>query len=124
MTHIIDGSWQLTQSNGFVVEVDIAQARDGGSLSDGQFHGAARNVNDGQEANLAGHLEGDQFQFEVGWPNGSFGEYQGSYSPTGSLAGVTFDRANPTSQATWFQSTRPSTGGTFQGDVDQIPADG
>lgn len=103
MAHNVEGPWMLVQSNGFRVSVDIAQARDpSGRLTDGPFHGAAQVVG-GAEANLNGELSGDSFEFEVDWPNGTRGKYEGNFDAREFLSGVTFDLANPTSQATWFQ---------------------
>jgi hypothetical protein len=108
MAHNVDGIWELVQSNGFTVRVDIAQARDpGGGLADGGLHGAAKEINGAgvalAEANLSGALNGSSFEFTVAWPNGSTGQYTGNYDAGGHLSGVTFDVAHPTSQATWFR---------------------
>jgi hypothetical protein len=107
MARDVDGAWQLAQSNGFTVEVDIVQPRDGsGNLGDGDVHGGAKIVEGGSgEANLEGNLAGDALEFRVHWPNGAVGQYSGRYDASGSLSGVTFDIANPGSQATWFRTT-------------------
>lgn len=108
MAHNVDGIWELVQSNGFRVRVDIAQPRDlGGGLADGGLHGAAKELNSSgaelAEANLSGALNGNSFEFIVAWPNGSEGQYTGNFDAGGNLSGVTFDVAHPTSQATWFR---------------------
>lgn len=108
MAHDVDGVWEIVQSNGFLVRVDIAQPRDpSGNLADGDLHGAAKEVGAGGvdlvEANLSGALRGDSFEFTADWPNGTKGQYSGNFDPGGNLSGVTFDLANPTSQATWFR---------------------
>jgi hypothetical protein len=105
MAHHVDGAWILVQSNGFRVEVDIAQARDSnGNLADGALHGSAQVIG-GAEANLSGRLSGDSLEFGVDWPNGTVGQYSGNFDAGGNLSGVTFDLANPTSQATWFRQS-------------------
>jgi hypothetical protein len=59
MAQNVDGAWSLVQSNGFTVEVDIAQARDpSGNLADGPLHGSAHQIGGG-ETNLSGALNGD-----------------------------------------------------------------
>ena len=106
MAHNVDGIWSLVQSNGFVVTVDIAQPRDpNGRLTDGSLHGAAKIPGlfdlPIAETNLAGMLRGDDFEFEADWPNETRGQYTGRFDLTGRLSGITFDLANPGSQATW-----------------------
>jgi hypothetical protein len=104
MAHDVEGPWELVQSNGFGVQVDIVQSHDpSGRLADGPFHGSAKVVSSGAEANLNGELRGDSFEFGVDWPNGTRGKYTGSFDAGGNLSGVTFDLAHPTSQATWFR---------------------
>jgi hypothetical protein len=106
MAHNVDGIWSLVQSNGFVVTVDIAQPRDpNGRLADGPLHGAAKIPGlfdlPIAETNLTGSLRGDDFEFRADWPNETRGQYSGRFDPSGRLSGVTFDLANPGSQATW-----------------------
>jgi hypothetical protein len=107
MAHDVDGIWDLVQSNGFTVRVDIVQPRGPGGLTDGELHGAAKQVGAGgvdlAEANLSGALSGNSFEFVVAWPNGSKGQYSGNFDAGGNLSGVTFDIAHPESQATWFR---------------------
>lgn len=108
MAHDVDGIWEIVQSNGFTVRVDIAQPRDAsGNLADGDLHGAAKVVGAGgvdlAEADLSGALLGNSFEFTVAWPNGSKGQYSGTFDAGGNLSGVTFDLEHPTSQATWFR---------------------
>ncbi|HCU93797.1 MAG TPA: hypothetical protein DHU96_14150 [Actinobacteria bacterium] len=73
----------------------------------GIMHGAAKIVGaagaDLAEADLTGMLRGNSFEFTVAWPNGTKGQYSGTFDPGGNLSGVTFDLENPTSQATWFR---------------------
>ncbi len=42
MAHDVDGIWDLVQSNGFRVRVDIVQPRCPGGLADGELQGAAK----------------------------------------------------------------------------------
>jgi hypothetical protein len=91
-----------------VVTVDIAQPRDPvGNLADGALHGAAKIPGlfdlPIAETNLTGVLRGDDFEFRADWPNQTKGQYSGRFDPTGRLSGITFDLANPGSQATWFR---------------------
>jgi len=107
MAHDVDGIWELVQSNGFGVRVDIAQAQDASGLADGDLHGAAKELDPSgtelAEANLSRALHSDSVEFTVAWPNGTQGQYSGTFDAGGHLSGVTFDIANPTSQATWFR---------------------
>jgi hypothetical protein len=106
MAHNVDGIWSLVQSNGFVVTVDITQPHDpSGQLADGPLHGAAKIPGlfdlPIAETNVTGMLRGDDFEFRADWPNETRGQYSGRFAPTGQLSGITFDLANPGSQATW-----------------------
>jgi hypothetical protein len=108
MAHNVDGVWSLVQSNGFVVTVDIAQPRDpNGHFADGPLNGAAKIPGlfdlPIAETNLTGMLRGDDFEFRADWPNETKGQYEGRFDPVGRLSGITFDLANPGSQATWFR---------------------
>ena len=47
MAHDVDGIWDLVQSNGVTVRVDIVQPRCPGGLADGELQGAAQEVGAG-----------------------------------------------------------------------------
>jgi hypothetical protein len=47
-------------------------------------------------------VRGDRVQIVVDWNQGSRGKYVGSFDLSGRLSGITFDLANPSSQAPWF----------------------
>jgi hypothetical protein len=50
---------------------------------------------------LTGETREDQFFMEINWTGGSVGEYHGTFRGR-HLAGNTFDRSHPESQASWF----------------------
>jgi hypothetical protein len=89
------GSWQLYQSNGFTVTLNVAQDGNGalyGSATDGSSVGTIQ----------AGSVDATSIYFVIGWSNGATGRYTGSLGPDRRLSGTTFDVNHPTSQATWY----------------------
>jgi hypothetical protein len=116
MAHDVSGSWEIVQSNGYRVALDITQPRETqfgpngpiGLLADGLLTGTADEITpkgtDVSRQSLTGELLGDSFEIVVDWHNGSKGQYSGNFDPAGHLSGVTFDVNNPKAQATWFRA--------------------
>ena len=95
MARDVSGEWTIVQSNGFEVLIDLVQRGPA-------IHGAMKVKPGGPEANTHGEVTDQALTLDVDWPNGTHGKYTGQFAPDGVLSGVTFDLANPTSQATWF----------------------
>ena len=93
----VGGSWDVHQSNGFHLIFEIGQ-----HPPDGQDLVGSATQDDGTTGGGEGRVDGDSFHFRVEWPNGSVGVYDGTFNSEGVISGVTFDEANPGSQATWF----------------------
>jgi hypothetical protein len=116
MAHNVSGSWEIVQSNGFKVAVNITQPTEfplgpNGPvvlLTDGPLTGTADEITprgtDVSHQDLTGQLMGDSFEILIDWHNGTKGQYSGSFDAAGNLSGVTFDVKNPTAQATWFRA--------------------
>jgi hypothetical protein len=103
----VRGEFQLHQSNGATVDLHVDQLFPSGSdnLPDsasevlrGRAH--VRGSNQISTA-MTGRVLGNQFFLVVTWNQGSVGEYHGAFN-SGRLAGNTFDRSHPQSQASWF----------------------
>jgi hypothetical protein len=93
MSKDVRGNWDLTQSNGFVLHMEVADED-----PDGSFTGRA-NV-DGQ-AGFIDLTDTRATDDEITFQRGN-GRYVGRFDFQGRATGMTFDVANPTSQATWF----------------------
>jgi hypothetical protein len=117
MAHDVRGAWQIVQSNGYRVNVDITQPVEvsvepvAGQVrlpTDGVLTGTAHEITphgtDVSQQSLNGQLNGDSFQIVVDWHNGTIGQYNGTFDPFGNLSGVTFDTRTPTAQATWHRA--------------------
>jgi len=95
----VQGRWELRQSNGIVVSVDIQPLRD-----NGVFNGTATHSNGSIHGSGFGGVDvinPNEFTFTISWSGGNAGAYIASFDSTGKLRGVTFDLSTPTSTATW-----------------------
>jgi hypothetical protein len=113
MAHNVSGKWEIVQSNGYRVAVDISQPTESPNglvtlLTDGPLTGTADEITprgtDVSHQQLNGQLLGDSFEILIDWHNGTRGQYSGTFDSVGNLSGVTFDVNNPTAQATWFRA--------------------
>ncbi|NEA54794.1 hypothetical protein G3I60_11720 [Streptomyces sp. SID13666] len=85
--------WDLNQSNGFTLHMEIAEEDDDGFFSGrANIHGQA-GFHDLTDARATD----DEFTFLMG-----SGRYVGRFDFQGRLTGSTFDTAHPSSQATFF----------------------
>jgi hypothetical protein len=84
----------MTQSNGAVVTMSIAQ-QGSGLYGSGQFSKTAGTVRNGR-------IAGRSVFFRVHWTDGHIGEYSGRINSAGRLSGLGFDITAPKSQASWF----------------------
>jgi hypothetical protein len=99
MSRNIGGEWTLTQSDGAVVTMDIAQ--NGSSFTGfARFRDTVGNIAQGD-----GFVTDTDFFCVIHWGNGPVGEYNGKFGLNGRLTGHTFDQTNPSSQA-GFQADR------------------
>jgi hypothetical protein len=91
----VEGDWNIIQSNGFTVQVHLRQ--------DGELiFGSAGTGSTSAEVAEDSRVVGDNFLLVLNWISGSVGEYHGIVGVNRRLTGVTFDRTNPGSQASWF----------------------
>jgi len=91
----VTGEWIAHQSNGFDVTFKIIPT--GGDFTVLDVEASYS----GGRAQGKGEVSGDSFWAEVDWEAGPVGRYEGTFSQEGRLSGSTFDRTNPSSQATW-----------------------
>jgi hypothetical protein len=108
MAHSVDGVWEIWQSNGYKVRVEIAQPRFNNELVDGDLTGSAQEItpHGTQIADVRlqmGRLTGNSFTMVVDWGNNSIGQYNGTFDLFNGLSGVTFDQNNQSAQATWVR---------------------
>jgi hypothetical protein len=99
----VDGNWDIIQSNDTIVRVELTQTGD--TLSGAaQFRSTTGNVD-----HTESRMTGDRLLLVINWSDGHVGEYNGTIgglgaNGTGRLTGVTFDRTDISSQASWFSS--------------------
>ncbi|GAA5023762.1 hypothetical protein [Kitasatospora paranensis] len=88
----VRGDWDLTQSNGFTVHMQID-----GEDPDGTFNGRGNIDGKAGFIDLADTRATDhEITFQMG-----AGRYTGQFDFQGRLTGTTVDTSHPTSQATW-----------------------
>jgi hypothetical protein len=99
----VDGNWDIIQSNNTVVRVELRQTGD--TLSGtAQFRSTSGTVD------IESRMTGDRLVLVINWSDGHVGEYNGTIGALGGangqgrLTGVTFDRTDTSSQASWFSS--------------------
>jgi hypothetical protein len=89
----VEGRWDVIQSDGGRVTLDITQEGD-------QLRGS------GTTGGVAGHGIGqailNQFVFDIQWDSGPHGEYTGMFGINGRLSGIAVDVNNLNSHAYWF----------------------
>jgi len=102
----VSGQWELVQSNGPVVKMDLKQSgtaltgtavfdAEGGKGLFGEFGGPL-------SGNVEGTVTGGSLKFTVRWERGLTGEYVGGVDEVkGGMRGRTRNAADPSSKATW-----------------------
>ncbi len=108
MAHDVHGIWNIVQSNGYRVQVNIEQTENNGVLADGNLTGFAseftpHGTDISDQRLFSGTLSGNSFVIDIDWMNNTIGRYSGSFDPAGQLSGVTFDLNTPSAQATWIR---------------------
>lgn len=107
----VGGKWDIVQTNGFRVHIDITQNNDELSAFASHSNGSV------QSTEAKGSVAGPDFKMTITWNNGTKGEYTGTlkhgpFTPApgpGFLKGHTKDLNNPGSEADW-----ESDGAVFQ----------
>ena len=100
-TFDVGGSWDAIQSNGHRAAFDLRLRG-----TQGVFHGTASHSGGSVRGHGEGVITGNDFLYTVTWNNGTIGEYNGRFNAEGRITGVTFDKRNPGSSATWSSSKR------------------
>jgi hypothetical protein len=110
MAHDVSGIWNIKQSNGYTVQVNIEQPRFDNVVLDGPLSGTAQeytphgtDISNPNQTLQDGKLDGDAFVIRINWGNDTLGHYSGFFDPFGRLSGVTYDEMHPGAQATWFR---------------------
>jgi hypothetical protein len=99
MARKFDGLWEIIQTNGFTVPVNVGpvdsatqkftlQALENGSVT----------------ADGSGNVDGDFVHFIITWNTNSQGAYNGTFNDQGVLNGSTFDVKTPGAVAGWHSS--------------------
>ena len=94
----VQGQWDAIQTNSAVAHFNIQAQR-----PDGSIIGTGRQDNGVVGAGF-GSVGNGQFVFQIQWTNGTEGLYSGVLDNERVLRGSTFDVANPSSFAGWFNN--------------------
>ncbi|MFJ4686706.1 hypothetical protein [Streptomyces sp. NPDC088789] len=89
------GTWQLHQSNGPVVTVNLTQDSSGRLYGSGYYGGTSGTIEYGAV------VDGTSITFVLSWSNGARGRYTGNLGADRRLSGITFDLNRPSNQASW-----------------------
>jgi hypothetical protein len=98
----VDGTWDIVQSNGFRVAVNIGQNGDALTVQATHSGGRVHSVDP-----TSGFVRGTHIDMTITWSDGSKGQYTGDLTPNKfalpgfRLAGETHDLNHPGSHATW-----------------------
>jgi hypothetical protein len=103
----VGGQWDIVQSNGFRVSINITQVDDKLSAFASHSNGSV------QSNEATGFVQGPHFEMTITWNNGTRGLYTAELShgpftppPQGFLKGRTKDLNNPGSEASWESEGR------------------
>ena len=103
----VAGKWQINQSNGFKVAIDVRQEED--RLTAFAFHSEGRV----QSTEAIGFVQGPNFEMTITWNDGSKGLYTATLThgpftppPLGFLKGRTKDLNHPGSETDWESDGR------------------
>lgn len=95
----VGGSWNMHQSNGFKVNLNLTQH--GTSVT------GTANTKGMSSNNVSGTVDNHSIDLEIPWSSGPIGIYHGENTqnkfalPGGYFTGSTYDKTRPTSRATW-----------------------
>lgn len=95
----ISGLWDVIQSNGFVVPINVKDFKPDGSFGLETEQGQGEVTGNGGE-----HVNDNLVNFIVNWSNGTIGAYNGAFDEHGVINGSTFDIRHPSSFAAWHSS--------------------
>ena len=106
----VGGEWDIVQTNGARVRINIVQDQDRLSAFASHHNGSVQSIE------AIGFVQGPNFEMTITWDNGTKGFYTGKLThgpytppPLGYLKGHTKDLNNPGTEADW-----ESDGRTFQ----------
>lgn len=113
----VGGAWSLTQSNDQRLSVSLRQ--EGGTLTgtakwpqlvkNAPVLGIVQRGDDVRfnDGSVDGVVNGDRIDIQIYWTGGrgAVGVYTGRIGPQGRIEGQTYNRQNPSDQATWFSDT-------------------
>ncbi|MFJ4206605.1 hypothetical protein ACIP2Y_44350 [Streptomyces sviceus] len=93
------GNWDVHQTNGATVHMNLDQDHAGNVSGDAFVNGV--------HGGCQGFVRGDDFLVTIEWDNGPKGRYTGHLGLDLRLSGETVDINNPGSTATWFSDPLP-----------------
>ncbi|MGW3092126.1 hypothetical protein ACWDCC_01630 [Streptomyces sp. NPDC001102] len=108
MSKDVRGQWQIIQTSGHVVDLNIGDEDANGTFDDngGQKSAHERFSGDGMISDA--RATDDEFVCLISWDNGAKGRYSGRFDFQGRLTGVCHDEVHPSAVASWFARRPPS----------------
>jgi hypothetical protein len=106
MSKDVRGQWQIIQTSGHVVDLNIQ-----GEDADGTFDANGNSAHERFSGNGAisdARATDDEFVCLISWDNGAKGRYSGRFDFQGRLTGVCHDEAHPSAVASWFAKRPPT----------------
>jgi len=97
----VRGDYTLHQSNA-TVNIHFDQPYRRNEWADSERFTGRATTSGLWSTEFSASLYENNFYLVIKWNTGSVGEYHGRFNHEGRLSGATFDRAHPTSHATWF----------------------
>ncbi|AZK93831.1 MULTISPECIES: hypothetical protein [Streptomyces] len=89
------GTWQIHQSNGYTVTVNLTQD------SSGRLYGSGSSGSTAGTIEYGAVVDGNAISFILRWSNGSRGRYTGNLGLDRRLSGISVDLSRPTNWASW-----------------------
>jgi hypothetical protein len=101
----VRGQWQIIQTSGHVVNMDIREQDGDGTFAD---QGEAQEAHSGKGRIKDAKATDSQCAFLIEWDNGAKGRYSGQFDFQGRLSGVCHDEAHPSAVASWVAKRPPN----------------
>ncbi|MFC8434914.1 hypothetical protein [Streptomyces sp. NPDC057253] len=101
----VKGGWEIVQSSGHVVSMDVRSQQSGGRFDIG--YNTAREVHSGNGRINDAWTSDSECVFLIVWDNGARGRYSGRFDFQGRLTGMCHDEAHPSAVASWYAKKPP-----------------
>ncbi|ADP78630.1 hypothetical protein FraEuI1c_0549 [Pseudofrankia inefficax] len=95
----VRGNWQIVQTSGHIVDMNVPDENPDGTFD----YGATAHEKLSGNGTLSDARASDsEAVFLISWSNGARGRYSGHFDFQGRLTGVCHDETHPSSVASWY----------------------